>query len=128
MRRTLYVLAMIGCFLCLFGALFFYSPLCMGEPFRPWALMAGFALVALASGEGTGRFLALLALVIGLAGSIHAYEHNRRVIANMREMWRQGEIRRRQLVQQMGTNRLDGVQTNQVSQPDPKLSPFNCCP
>jgi len=125
---------MIGCFLCLFGALFFYSPLCMGEPFRPWALMVGFALVAFASGEGTKRFFPFLALVIGMAGSIHAYEHNRRVIANMREMWRQGEIRRRQLIQQTETNRLgtaqtnlvDATETNQVS--EPKLSPFACCP
>jgi hypothetical protein len=110
--------------------------LCVGEPFQAWALMGVFALVALASGEGTGRFFPVLALIIGLAGSIHAYQHNRRVIAGMREIWRQSEMRRRQLIQpaetnglgRASTNLVEAAQTNRESQREPELSPFNCCP
>jgi len=126
MRRLIYVLATIGYFLCLVWAL--QPTLCIGEPFRAWALMAGFALVAFASGESMAKFFPILALIIGLAGSVHAYQHNQREIEFIREMRREGEVRRRQLIQQSETNRVVEAQTNQVSQIEPEMSPFNCCP
>ena len=134
MRLVLYVLATIGYFLCLVYALL--PTLCVGEPFWAFALMGVFASVAFASGEGAQRGFPVLALVIALTGSVHAYRHNVRVIAAMRESWRRGEVQRRQWMQQMATNGLDAAQTNQVEAAqtnrfdlhEPQLSPFNCCP
>ncbi len=134
MRRVLYILATIGYFLCLVRALL--PTLCIGEPFWAFALMGVFALVAFASGEGAQRGFPVLALMIALGGSIHAYRHNQRVIAAIRENWRRGEIQRRQWMQQIETNAVEAVQTNQVeatqtnqfASREPELSPFNCCP
>ena len=134
MRLVLYVLATIGCFLCLVYALL--PTLCIGEPFWAFAFVGIFALVAVACGQGTQRVISTLALIVGLAGSIHAYHHNQRVIAAMRESWRRGEVQRRQWMQQTATNgldtdqtnRLEAAQTTQFDLPEPRLSPFNCCP
>jgi len=126
MRRILYILATIGYMGCFVEAML--PNLCIGRPFRTWALMAGFALVAAVCGEGAQRGFPILALVVGLAGSINAYRVNSRVIEGMRRNWRQHEMMRRESVQQVETNGSAEVQTNHLSEPEPKLSPFNCCP
>ena len=134
MRRVLYVLATIGYIYAVVTGL--WPTLCIGEPFWEFAFMGIFASVAIVCGKGAQQIFPALALIVALAGSIHAYRHNQRVIAAIREHWRRGEIERRQWVQQMETNtagaiqtnQVDATQTNQFASREPELSPFNCCP
>lgn len=74
MRRILYVLATIGYLFFLVDAL--WPNLCIGLPFWTWVRMAGCALVAVVCGKGAKRVFPLLALVVGLAGSVYAHRYN----------------------------------------------------
>jgi hypothetical protein len=110
--------------------------LCSGEPFWAFAFVGVFASVAIMFGKGGQRIFPASALIVGLTGSVHAYRHNQRMIAVIRESWRRNQIQRRQWMQQMETDAVEAVQTNQVGVTqtnqlalrEPELSPFNCCP
>jgi hypothetical protein len=124
-RRLVYILATIGYVVSFLIALM--PTLCALQPFWAWVRVGGFALVAVLSGKGTQRLWPALAVAVGLAGSVHAYRYNCRVIESMRELPRRNAAQLHQLIQQTETNALSEVQTNQATLYEAKLSPFGCC-
>src|SRR5438445_455579 len=107
MRRIGYILATIG-YVFFFGVAM-VPWLCSFEPLRPYTLMTACALVVVLFGVGTQRVLPLLALVVGLMGSIHAYRHNTWLIKHMREEHCKYAVRVRELIAQTETNQSGAI-------------------
>ena len=125
LRRVIYWLATTGCSILFIFALL--PTLCYFEPVMPFVLMAGLALLAMVCGTGARRIYPIIALMVGLTGSVHAYRSNVRKIAQMREIRLKTEAHIRQMMAEATTNDVPVTQTNALaaSQPDP--SPFWCC-
>lgn len=104
LKRFFFILAVIG--FVFFLAIALLPTLSALRPTGAYCGMAVCALVAIACGSGGQRWLAVLGLVFALAGGIHAWRHNRRIYASIREHIRELDQRQQELdAQQTNTNR-----------------------
>jgi len=105
LKQFFFILAVIG--YVVFFAILLLPSLSMFLPTEAYCGMAVCALVAVVCGSGGRRGLAVVGLVFALTGGIHAWHHNRRVLASMRQLARESNQKLKELEaqEQAHTNR-----------------------